>query len=71
MQDKVFIFSKEEFMILAAVSRIRQMYGFSLREDIEEQEVFRMVLGARALQKIEINKTSFLQLLKHVLPGKA
>lgn len=39
MQDKVFIFSKEEFMILAAVSRIRQMYGFSLREDIEEQEV--------------------------------
>ena len=26
--------------------------------DIEEQEVFRMVLGARALQKIEINKTN-------------
>lgn len=38
MQDKVFIFSKEEFMILAAVSGIRQMYGFSLREDVEEHE---------------------------------
>lgn len=38
MRDKVYIFSKEEFMVLAAAAGISKMYGFSLREDIEEQE---------------------------------
>ena len=38
MQDKVHIFSKEEFMVLAAAAGISQIYGFPLREDIGEQE---------------------------------
>lgn len=38
MQDKVHIFSKEEFMVLAAAAGISQIYGFPLREDMGEQE---------------------------------
>lgn len=38
MEDRVFIFSKEEFMVLAAASGIRQMYGFAIGEEIEEQK---------------------------------
>ena len=37
MNDKVYVFSKEEFMLLAAASGIRQMYGFSLNIDADEQ----------------------------------
>ena len=30
MEDKVYIFSKEEFLILAAASGIQEMYGFDM-----------------------------------------
>ena len=38
MQDKVYIFSKEEFMVLAAAAGISKIYGFSLKETIDDQE---------------------------------
>ena len=38
MQDKIHIFSKEEFMVLAAAAGISKIYGFPLREDLGEQE---------------------------------
>lgn len=38
MNDRVVVFSKEEFMILAAASGIRQMYGFSVGEKVDDEE---------------------------------
>ena len=37
MDDKVFIFSREEFIVLVAASGIRQMYGFSIYEELDDQ----------------------------------
>ena len=36
MEEKVFIVSKEEFLIMAAVSGIRSMYGFEIAETGKE-----------------------------------
>lgn len=36
MKDKVFIFSQEEFVVLAAASGIREMYGFAFDGPMEE-----------------------------------
>ena len=38
MKDKVYIFSKEEFLILAAASGIQEMYGFDMTGVGEENE---------------------------------
>ena len=38
MEDKVYIFSKEEFLILAAASGIQEMYGFDMTGVGEENE---------------------------------
>lgn len=45
MDDKVFVFSKEEFMVLAAASGIRQMYGFAIGTEIDEQEAVLTMQG--------------------------
>lgn len=46
MNEKVFLLSKEEFVMLAAASGIRQMYGFSIAEEIEEEKAL------QAMQKL-------------------
>lgn len=46
MNEKVFLFSKEEFVMLAAATGIREMYGFSLGENIEEPKAL------QAMQKL-------------------
>lgn len=38
MEEKVYIFSKEEFLILAAASGIREMYGFDLSGVSQEKD---------------------------------
>ena len=65
MKDKVYIFSKEEFMILAAVSGIEQMYGFSLKENIEDQEAL-LVMQALAKKEILFSKDGKFQLQEKV-----
>lgn len=38
MDSKVFVFSKEEYLVLAAAAGIRQFYGFSMEtENMDEQ----------------------------------
>ena len=51
MDDKVFIFSKEEFIVLAAASGIRTMYGFSFSEEMEDRRVVQILhkLAGRGL----------------------
>lgn len=39
MDNRVYLFSGKEFMVLAAASGIEKMYGFSLEEKMEDQEV--------------------------------
>lgn len=43
MDGRVFIFSKEEFMVLAAASGIRQMYGFAVDEDLDDQNAVQVM----------------------------
>lgn len=38
MEEKVYIFSKEEFLILAAASGIQEMYGFDMSEVEDEPQ---------------------------------
>lgn len=38
MNDQVFIFSKEEFLVLAAASGIHRMYGFTIGEGPSDRE---------------------------------
>lgn len=51
MEEKVFIFSKEEFMVLAAASGIRQMYGFSIGEELDDQTAV-LVMQQLAARKL-------------------
>lgn len=56
MEDKVLIFSKEEFMVLAAASGIRQMYGFSIDAGMDDQTavlVMQELAGKGLLLSIE------------------
>ncbi len=51
MGDQVFIFSKEEFLILAAASGIHRMYGFTMREEPSERKA---VLAMQGLSERKI-----------------
>lgn len=62
MDNQVFIFSKEEFLILAAASGIHQMYGFTIGEEPSDREV---VLAMQRLSErkllISVNGTFSVQ----------
>lgn len=66
MDTRVFIFSKEEFLLLMAIAGIRQIYGFSLGEDIQKSET---ILGLQKLMEKGIVYSSEEQF--HIRPDVA
>lgn len=48
MDNIGFLFSRQEFMVLSAVSGIEKMYGFSMEEKVEEQEVLQAMQALTA-----------------------
>lgn len=48
MDNIGFLFSRQEFMVLSAVSGIEKMYGFSMEEKVEEQEILQAMQALTA-----------------------